>query len=354
MPHHIAYKGLFTLTALFSFVVLVFNLPTLGNNLTPRSLFSWACVAFGLTWCGLVVLQRRSLLWQRHLAWLFLPPLAVLLAAWFSPPSPYAHYPALAFFALLLGALWVIGLVQLQLSHQQFKQLAWLVFVGSAVLSLLTLGSPGFFGFIPNYDGLSKLLTGTFGGFQQVNNYSSFLAAITVLAFVTFMHSNDAHRPAHQVALFVLTFICGCSVWVCGSRTGYLGLCISAVLLMVWVWKFHPTQQRNLIIWLLALGLGLLISLQLPSLGVAPQYWINERLADLPQGSSSTARKDMWLVSLSLWWQAPWLGHGLGSFTQVFTPELERLLASGYTLAPITGGALTHPHNEWLLWCCLF
>jgi O-antigen ligase len=343
-----AVKGLFTLTTLFAFVVLVFNLPTLGHNLTPRSLFSWACIAMGITWCGLVVLQRQCFQWHRHFVWLFLPPIGVALFGSMGPPSAFAHYPTMAFFALLLGAAWVLGLVQLQLTAQHFYGLSCLVLTSSAVLSLLTLGSPQFFNFIPQYDALSVLLKGAFGGFQQVNNFSSYLAASIVFGFVTLAQTNATHR-LHQVALFLLTLVCSTAVWVCGSRTGYLGLSIAAVLLVVWVAKYKPSQKVNLCIWLVAIGVALFISLKSSSLGVAPQYWVTERLADLPQGGASTARKDMWLVTLSLWRQAPIFGHGLGSFTQIFTPEFERLLASGFALSP-RGNALTHPHNELLLW----
>jgi hypothetical protein len=56
----------------------------------------------------------------------------------------------------------------------------------------------------------------------------------------------------------------------------------------------------------------------------------------------------MWFATLSAWWQAPLFGHGLGSFTDVFTPEFERLVANGHAIEYTPN--LTHPHNELLLW----
>jgi O-antigen polymerase len=342
-------NGIFLIAALFSFGVLLFNLPTMGHNLTPRNLFCWALIAAGITYSGFVILRERSYYWHPHFAWLWLPPVTIAAAAALSPPSPYAHYSLLAVAATLFGTLWVLGLVQFRLGSQQFKQLAWLIFAGSAISALMTLGSPGFFNFIPHFDQITVLLKATFGGFQQVNSFSSFMAAITVFGFVTFVHSADNRRPVHQAFLFVLTLICSCAVWTVGSRTGYLGLGLSALLLAIWIWKFQSAQKFNLLIWLGALALALLISLHAHSFGVAPQYWIGERLVDLPKGVASTERKDMWLVSLSLWWQAPLFGHGLGSFTQIFTNQFDQLVASGRELKPIYG-ALTHPHNESLLW----
>lgn len=342
------FRGLFALTTLFAFVVLVFNLPTLGHNLTPRSLLSWACIGLGITWCGLVVFYKKAFYWQRYFAWLFLPPLTVALYGWLGPTSAFAHYPTMAFFALFLGALWVLCLVQLQLTDYQYGALSLLILVSAAVLSVLTLGSPSFFNVIPNYDALTMLLKGTFGGFQQVNNYSSYVAASIVFGFLGLTNTATKHR-AHQLLFFVLTLVCSTAVWICGSRTGYIGLSFAAILMVVWVLKYRADQKENLILWLLAIGLAIVISLQAQHLGVAPQYWVTERLADLPQGGASTARKEMWWVSVSLWWQSPVFGHGLGSFTKVFLPELDRMIASGYGFSP-AAGALTHPHNELLFW----
>lgn len=92
----------------------------------------------------------------------------------------------------------------------------------------------------------------------------------------------------------------------------------------------------------MAVLIALLLSLYLP------MGDLGERIADLQSGSSTTVRLSMWQVAYHAGWDAPWFGHGLGSFQAVFHQTFFEMVQNGTPLTYVN--FLNHPHNETLLW----
>lgn len=91
-------------------------------------------------------------------------------------------------------------------------------------------------------------------------------------------------------------------------------------------------------------AVSIALSLVLLSAGLVLAFGrqLLERFASATDGSiPENLRWDIWRDTLALWRDAPWFGHGLGTFAQVFpfyqTIEAEEQIA-------------LHPESSWLLW----
>lgn len=349
------YRGLWLIVFIFSALVLLWNLPNLGGNHTPRSLFSWAAISIGVTWCWGCAWLSRQIQWDKYISALLLPPIAVMLWAALGPDSAFENYGLQASMALLLGALWVSGLAQLKLSSAQWLHIAIMVLASSVLLVLTALSRAEYFGFQALYEALPVEMSMKWGGFQQPNNFASFLVTSLVFLFWCYVRYANEDRGNslflqgwHKPLLWAGTFAIGLMIFLIGSRTGYVSMLLCSLLLTAWVLMRHPHHRNTLVGWLAAIGLAILVALNAEFFGFDAKQWISSRLADLPNGTGTVVRKDMWMVTASLWWHAPLLGHGLGSFTDVFTNEFQHLTELGYGLTYTDN--LTHPHNEPLLW----
>jgi O-antigen polymerase len=346
-------KGILLITLLFSLVVLQLNLPNLGGNHTPRSLLAWAAISCGIFLCWLCAWVDKRIFYSRDLLWLFIPPVAALCFGLFGPASPFEYYDVKVIFSLTFGALWVAGLIQLSLTIKEWLNLAICCFASSVALCVITLCGSYYFNVSLVANAFEPLLSAHYGGFQQPNNFVSFLSTANLFMAWCFIKKADSQNEARpqwptHIAIWTGTFVIAFMIWLSGSRTGYLALFIPTLLMSVWVFKAHQKQYVFFIGWLAAIAIAFLLAINASLFNLEDQFSISRRLQDLANGQASLARKDMWLVSASMWWQAPWFGHGLGSFTKHYTPEFYKLLSLGYDLR--YSGNLDHPHNEILLW----
>jgi O-antigen polymerase len=347
-------QGIWLITFIFSTLVLQWNLPNLGGNHTPQSMFAWATLMLATLWCWLCTWRKQAIYWNKHLSSLFIPPLAVALWGVIGPLGPFENYSLKVSLSLLSGALFVTSLMQLKITKRQWLQLTSVLFAGAIALCLGTLFK---FDHLELTSALPVLLTMPYGGFQQPNNYASFL--VTVLTFnlwacIRYLAesktNNSLKHSIYQSFLWIGIFVIAHVVWRLGSRTGYIGMMISVGFLCIWVYQRNKAYFNIIKGAMVAIGLALILAINSDVLSVNDRSWLTSRLIDLPRGASTMARLDIWIVTLSSWWQAPLLGHGLGSFTDVFSPEFNKLVALGHVLSYTND--LTHPHNEVLLWLC--
>ena len=138
--------------------------------------------------------------------------------------------------------------------------------------------------------------------------------------------------------LGALTLLAVANVW--GIMTGRMGYLVMLLALGLALWRAVPARWR----WALGL-LTVLVSLALFEL--SPR--VHERWLEVQSDvqayqrgdieSSQGLRLEMWRVSLQAAEQAPWLGHGVGSFAQVYR-DLRGRDPQG----------ASHPHQQYLHW----
>jgi len=328
------------LVAILCWGILQWNLPNLGNNLTPRNLFVGAMMIIMCAVCWTQVIASRHIRWQSPWGSLFIPPLFLLLHAVSMPAGSYAHYPWLAAGVLALMAGLVIGLIQLEWTDDHWCRLSQILMAGTTVLCLFTLASPKYLAWHGLWSALPIPLRAAEGGFQQPNLLASFMA--TALLFSLWLHAKKATPlPTWQNFVFtVITLIHALVIFKSGSRAGMLGLCLGMVVFCAWVVVYRPPNRAT---WWWSI-FGTLIGVLLATLFGE----VIHRLRDLQNGLSTTSRLSFIQVGIHLWGQAPWWGHGIGTFSELFTPTFVQMVQNGEKLDYIHN--VGHPHNELLLW----
>jgi O-antigen ligase len=328
------------LVAILCWLLLQWNLPNLGNNLTPRNMFVGAMMCIICAVCGSQVLLSRHIRWQRFWGCLFIPPLFVLLHAAHVTTGSFDHYPWLSAAVLAVFAGLVLGLMQFEYTDEYWCSLSQILISGTTVLCLLTLASPKYLDWRGPWLALPLPLRAAEGGFQQPNLLASFMA--TSLIFTLWLHVKKSSRlPNWQSwGLIFITLVHALVIFKSGSRVGMLGLTLAMLLLTSWVIICRP---NNRVIWwwsVVGMLLGILLAVLLGD--------VLNRLHDLKNGLSTTSRLSFIKVCIYLWQQAPWWGHGIGKFSELFTPAFVQMVQSGTPLEYIHN--LGHPHNEVLLW----
>ena len=328
------------ITALVSWGVLQWNLPNLGNNLIPRNFFVAAMLCLACASCWAHVFASRRIRWTPVWGGLLIPPVVIGLHAAWVPVGSFPHYPLLAGLILGLMACFSIGLSQMAWSRSQWTLISQVLLTGTSVVCLFTLLSPEYLAWNFWWFSLPLPLRAAQGGFQQPNLLASFLA--TSITFTLWQHLR--HRTAikawRAIGLLILTMLHVFVVFKSGSRVGILGLTASMLLLGIWIHGYSPQNRR--------FGWLCLISLVMAALLAAWLGNVVDRLWDVFQGPSTNFRLSFIQASTHLWWQSPWWGHGLGTFSEKIVPVFVQLIEAGNQLYYTPN--LGHPHNEVLLW----
>lgn len=335
-----AHLRLLAITAIIAGCVLQWNLPNLGNNLIPRNFFVAAMMCLACASCWAHVIASCHIRWRPVWGVLLIPPVMVALHATWVPIGSFSHYPWLAGSTLALMACFTIGLAQLDLSRSHWTCISRLLLGGTSLLCLITLLSPPYLAWSDGWFSLPLPLRATQGGFQQPNLLASFLATSIVFALWQQLRHTTPIQGWRAMAMLCLTVLHIFMVFKSGSRVGMLGLAVSMLLLGVWVHRFSPQNKR--------FGWWCLFSLLLAALLASWLGDVVDRLRDLAQGSSTTYRLSFIQACFDLWWQSPWWGHGLGTFSEKIVPVFVHLIEAGKNLHYTPN--LGHPHNEVLLW----
>ena len=333
------YRWLFGCIALLAFGVLQFNLPNLGNNLIPRNFFGWAVLILATAGVLIYAVRQPRFYWSNW-AYLWLVPPSFVLIHSIVFPAAMPHYALLAASALMGFSLWLVALLQARLTDLQWYRLSLLMLSGAVILVLLALPSTNYLNHPHLLRDLPVYLRLPEGGFQQRNVFASFLASTVIWVWAMRLRAipNSSWRDyVFALAVFVVAW----GVYLSSSRTGSVGMTVCVGLLLAYAvskrW-FRP----GVFVPAAAVLIALLFSIYTPFEDVIGRI---EYLAD---GTPTRHRLSMWQVSWAVGFDAPWLGHGLGAFSEAFHPEFVDQRLAGENLTYIN--YLNHPHNETLLW----
>ncbi|MCP3963509.1 MAG: tetratricopeptide repeat protein [bacterium] len=250
--------------------------------------------------------------------------LIVGLSAWF---SVYSHASRIQLFRWINYGLIFFVVMNTFDRRRKLTGLVWaIVLFGSAyaVAALLLADQqlPGLWNFSRGAHGLS--LT-----FVNPNHFAGYLAMVVWLGAGLAL----AYRGARRALLLFLSAYLAVAVVFSLSRGGALGLIVSLGFFLL-LQALCREERRQL--WV-AGALVLLVVLLTAWLGVSPFL---ERLQELRSSwPTGDLRKEIWLGTLSMISDSPWLGTGPGTYAHAYGRYQTELTA---------GHFVDHAHNDYL------
>ena len=315
----------------------------LGETYVTRNLFAWGFIAL----CAAVVwwqpLRSGRVFWQKDwLIGLGLPVIGAVLVLFINIVGGFEDYHLGHYFMpgmLLLLALLVFGLLQHGVSDDLWAKLliaGSLAFLPQYIVHLVATNPVVFF---PITIELKRLFYKEFAGFGQYNLYGSFLASVLLLLF--WAATSLSVSLWQRVTLLALLFFYALDIPSLPSKTGLIGLAAGVVFL-----GGHLYQNRADRVLLRRSAIAAAVFIV--SILIAGAFILN----DLGQVSRSTrwtmegnsvqTRFAMWVIAWRSFLEAPLFGHGLASYTQVYTEHFGRYgLAEGLAFYP----TVSLPHN---------
>jgi O-antigen polymerase len=326
---------------------LYFHANTGGTGFNiPGNILVWF-VAQSIISHGLWRLARQQkLYWPKYAIWLLIFPLLSLYGGFLSGIEIAGQW----LFRILYvwgGVLFFFILFQFPLRQGRIDRLLLaLVLIASlhgmaATLQVLfgadiPLGLPINPYYIPT------------GIFQQINVQASFQVTALMIIFWLFTRPLIRLGPGKlrgflMVALVISTFVVVCS----GSRMAFLGLLLALPLMIISRFQWIKQDKKHWLVVVLLIGSIITgSSLLEKNRGIGN---VAAKMEAINAGYSGSVRLGMYSIALDLVGQAPWLGHGIGSFARIFQQAKPAFLAS-HPEAKLPGTRVGHPHNELVYW----
>ena len=251
---------------------------------------------------------------------------------------------SLAESSLRLVGLWsgwgfFLLLQQFRFSNKERQRLLWLIII--ATLMEAIFGLYQYFGAPERTDGTLRFLR-PYGIFQQPNVMASFMATGFVLAgYMLARQPQKYNRRIVEISLLYITlFVSTLLLVVLASRTGWLALLLTTLLLIPYLYKYAP--RRRLVTWLAIIVLGITSGLSAVHIQGNAGFVINK--ADL-----QSPRRYTFPQTLDMVIEKPFTGYGYGKFESeylLYTARQHQLNPTYHAGLP----SMDHPHNELLYW----
>lgn len=336
-------KYFFLIFTFFVLLILQVCMPNLGSGFVPRNLISWGFITIisGFCWSRFCMDEKKILI---HKIWLllFISPFGIILFTIFHNQSAFPYYPYTAIFTTFISLLFIGALVNLRLNLEHYYKIGLIICASMALLTINTLLSVEYFDISKIYRHIPSWLKAVDGGFQQRNQFASFLAAVS--AYFYFVSAMSTQKKFKLIIFAFFYILFSIMILYSGSRTGLITLVASTLMLNAWSFRLNRSRQYILI------SISSLIFAFLITNYLIPHISTYSRLTDLNSGMSTLTRLTFFKVTWHMFLDAPMIGHGLGSFTIIYPNTLVRLIEQGYQLKFLDNLNLTHPHNEILLW----
>lgn len=246
---------------------------------------------------------------------------------------------------LIAGLLLYTAALQINWTSVHWRNVLILVLAGIAVESVL--GLLQYFVLEPgNYWGYNTLQNRPHGSFQQVNVMASFIATgFAISLYLILSKDEHAMAPAAKIGAVLACFMALSAPFllvVIQSRTGQLGGLAALLLLLPSLRRQGPVLTRQLLLWFFLAGTGLIAGLGALSTADSPK-----RPPTIYEDPG--ARAVIYAQSFEVIQQNPLFGSGYGNFEHAWRHNhAETAKPEGNVIMGLH--ALSHPHNETLLW----
>lgn len=298
---------------IFGFLVFLgffAHLPDLGGDTPTRLLFSWTILFALIGFFALRAMARPS--WEIALpvgVALTLGPAFFLLlgAVGHAEDMSFAWTPAL--FITALAALFIV-VHNAALSADDFDAMASFAVLTQA---LLLLGAAEFplLASLPGPLGWPSAQVMVFGGYWQVNLMANIIACLSLWCLWQTVHAPRQTwlmRGRGFCAFILFPLVIGWS----NSFSGLLFFILGVLLMGLTIRRFDAASRRRFF----ALAAVMLSALLIGHLGVGTDAATDA--IDKAQASSIPSRLGIWLRALYAFGEAPFWGHGLGRFAEIY------------------------------------
>ncbi|MDF1587647.1 MAG: Wzy polymerase domain-containing protein [Gammaproteobacteria bacterium] len=326
---------------------LYFHINTGGTGLRlPNNILIWSSAAI----IGFYSLWRFS---KQHT--LYLPQHTLLLLAFplltlYGGMVSGIEIPQQWLFRLLYiwgGGLFLFSLFQYRLKQGRLDRLLLAVLAIAFIHAVVGMIQIFFVNDIPSWLPINSSGVPT-GLFQQINNQASFQVTAILIALWLFSRPRIRRSSGWQFLIVLImmagaAFVAGYS----GSRVAALGFLLALPLFIISRWRFIVQDKLR---WLA-------ISLVLVSALFGANQFENQRgltsvlekTTAMNAGFSGSARLGMYTIAFDVIKQAPFLGHGIGSFVRVWQFAKPDFYAE-HPDAVLPPQRVSHPHNEVIFW----
>jgi len=240
------------------------------------------------------------------------------------------------------GLLFFLGLFQHKLSQGRVDRILFIFVISALMQGLIGIAQILFVNqdlilFPKSYYGVP------FGMFEQINNQAIYQVTAFVVAIYLITRPYIV-KGAVWRKIVLLSFFCVSSFIISysGSRAGTLAILLSLPFAIIGRRYFLLKYKRLTF-------LSLIFVLVSGGFGSSGFITVSDKMADIANGYSTSARLGIYAVSLDLIKEKPLFGHGIGSFTNKW--QFEK--AEFYNTHPnmhLIEGYVTHPHNELFFW----
>ena len=251
---------------------------------------------------------------------------------WMHNPEPGRAVDLLL--VIIIGALWFLWVRTLASDGENRGAMLWSMFISAgitAVVCLVTIhpSNPHLIYGIRFTDGWTG-----FGPFPNRNHTASFLAMGALLGCGCLTNAVRHKKQSLGVAGLVLMLVILVALLLSKSRGGLIALTIGLVVYGLLI--ICKLRSRKAILAVAAGGLVFAV------LCIAFGGQVLSRFHEAGEGEIPTnIRWHIYADTLAMWKDAPLLGHGLGTFPQIF-PLYQTLNLENQTVG--------HPESSWLLW----
>ena len=205
----------------------------------PFNIIGWIFISL-LIGLGLYQISKSGKLFYSNLYIHCMMGSALLLIPFFYSNNIHAHLEEMRLFGLGGGLLLYLSFQQFGFNKKEAHQFLYVI-LGSVIIQILLRS---FFLFKPE-----------FGAMAQKNVFATFLATGTVIAlFLLLIDKDGTDNILKKILVFCIPLLACIHIYYMQSRTGYLSIILGVITIIV----FGDRKNKNLLIWLGLLFMGLI------------------------------------------------------------------------------------------------
>ncbi len=328
------------LTLLFVFAPLYYhdNLGGRGLELT-FNIPVWIIASYVIGYALILITSKQRIILPTN-AWAYLVfPVIIIVSGLLSGSSQPIAWLFIQIY-VFSGVFFLFSLFQFKSQTRHIEYALYTLAAAAllnAIIATVQIVSPNLlYGWAP-FQGNPPI-----GVFQQVNVLASFLSTGLAISLYLITRPSIRTTPAILKAFLILNVgMCAFIIVYTGSRIGLLSGILSISLLGFSRWRLFKKQTILTLLATIAIAGGAIK-------GGDGFERVTSKTQEITQGTSASARINMYAIALELIAEKPLTGHGIGNFLRVWGEQNSNYLQRNpdAVLPPY----VTHPHNEFILW----
>lgn len=334
------------------FLVLIYSQPNVGGAglLMPNNTALWFLVGL-IVIASIYVINQKSKIAVSNFASYFTFVLIIIFSTSLINADVSIEKTLIFTYAIFGMIFYFYSLYQWKISHSNFlKILLFLSVVGlfHAFVSVIQLHDNYhvlyvWTGYLPfNLAGARPL-----GIVQQVNMNATLLASVLVANLYLMTHVSFKRYKWYWQGLVIASNILSLYILLLsGSRAGLLAFIIGSVVMLFARFKGIKKNGVSFGLWIFSGLIGVVLALNFPG-STANIDLLDDKFNKILMGTD--IRLFLYSSGWSLFWQSPWLGYGLGGYTQALIQYVQQYGAPEQ-IENMKLVEFLHPHNEILYW----